>query len=260
MKVKICNVKDCNNKHEAKGYCKKHYRAFRKYGNPLHVSKRASRTTTSSEIRVINNVKFKKCLICEEWIELNEENFYISKSGKDGFHPYCKICAIRKSKKYQDDNKAKVSEYSKQIYKEKEQYYKDKAKRWNNQNTEHSKDLKQKWRRGNKNKLKDYRIKRLFHKSHDISEDEIRLIYSYSNSCCMYCGITEEEAIEKYQNKLHKDHADNFGSDGIENCILACKGCNSSKHDKDWEEWFINSNMYDEERKKAIAYWLDLWK
>jgi hypothetical protein len=25
--MKICNISDCLNKHEAKGYCKKHYRA-----------------------------------------------------------------------------------------------------------------------------------------------------------------------------------------------------------------------------------------
>jgi G:T-mismatch repair DNA endonuclease (very short patch repair protein) len=35
--TKICSVKECNNKHMAKGFCQKHYDKFRLYGNPLHV-------------------------------------------------------------------------------------------------------------------------------------------------------------------------------------------------------------------------------
>lgn len=35
--MKICNVEYCNRKHEARGYCKNHYKSFMKYGNPLYV-------------------------------------------------------------------------------------------------------------------------------------------------------------------------------------------------------------------------------
>ena len=33
--MKICKVKNCDNKHEAKGYCKKHYQQLLKYGGIL---------------------------------------------------------------------------------------------------------------------------------------------------------------------------------------------------------------------------------
>ena len=32
---KTCSVKDCENKHLAKGYCSKHYQGFKKHGDPL---------------------------------------------------------------------------------------------------------------------------------------------------------------------------------------------------------------------------------
>jgi len=35
--TKICSVEGCNGKHDAKGFCKKHYARFRRYGNPLFV-------------------------------------------------------------------------------------------------------------------------------------------------------------------------------------------------------------------------------
>jgi len=35
--MRICNVEHCNKIHEAKGYCKNHYKSFLKYGNPLHI-------------------------------------------------------------------------------------------------------------------------------------------------------------------------------------------------------------------------------
>ena len=34
--VRLCSVKECNNKHIAKGFCQKHYDKLKLYGNPLH--------------------------------------------------------------------------------------------------------------------------------------------------------------------------------------------------------------------------------
>lgn len=36
--VKTCSIKQCKNKHSAKGFCGKHYRKWRVYGDPLKVA------------------------------------------------------------------------------------------------------------------------------------------------------------------------------------------------------------------------------
>lgn len=35
--MRLCNVENCNKKHEARGYCKSHYKSYMRYGNPLQV-------------------------------------------------------------------------------------------------------------------------------------------------------------------------------------------------------------------------------
>jgi hypothetical protein len=34
--MRVCKIEGCKNRHEARGYCKKHYIRFRRYGNPLY--------------------------------------------------------------------------------------------------------------------------------------------------------------------------------------------------------------------------------
>lgn len=105
--------------------------------------------------------------------------------------------------------------------------------------------------------MKEYRENRKYSKEHNITKEEIDLIYEFSEYSCMYCGISEEEAVDKYRQKLHRDHAINNGTDGIENCILACKGCNSSKNSKDWDEWYLSSECFNEDRFMLIIEWLE---
>lgn len=201
--------------------------------------------------------KTKECKICNESFAATIEYFYKNKSSKDGLNPYCKQCTINKSKKYQKDNPEWSVEYSKKAYQRKEQYFKDKAIRWSRENEERAKGLQKEWRQNNPEKLKEYREERLFHKKHEISDDELNELYQYANHCCMYCGINETESLQLYNQKLHKDHAYNDGSNGIDNCILACKSCNSSKRDKDWIEWFTSDNpKYTDERYIMISEWL----
>ena len=38
--MKLCSIEGCTNKHDAKGYCRKHYRSFLKYGDALHVEQK----------------------------------------------------------------------------------------------------------------------------------------------------------------------------------------------------------------------------
>ncbi|RNB59425.1 hypothetical protein EDM57_04595 [Brevibacillus gelatini] len=207
----------------------------------------------------LNGIDYKLCNKCGDWFPSTDEYFYRNKSNSiDGLHPSCKQCAIIKSIIRQNENPEAIKAYAKENYRNKVQYYKDKFNRWVNNNPERIKQLTKDWRQNNREKLKEYRIERELHKKHDISDEELNELYAYCNSSCMYCGITEEESVEKYGHKLHKDHAINDGSNGIENCILACKSCNSSKRNKDWDVWFTTENpKYTQERFVKIKEWLD---
>jgi predicted DNA-binding protein YlxM (UPF0122 family) len=99
------------------------------------------------------------------------------------------------------------------------------------------------------------------HRQHDISTKEWNDTLNVLGHECIYCNISEEDAKKKYGQKLHKDHAYNNGSNGIDNCILACKSCNCTKHTKDWDEWFTPENpIYDEVNYNRIKAWLDSFK
>jgi len=198
----------------------------------------------------------KQCKKCLETFPSTSEFFYKHKSSRDGLFSSCKECSREYSANWKKENETKWREY----YKERDarEHYKAKRLERNREDRKSGKYLE--WQRNNKDKIKTYREKRQSHKNHDISNEELAILYDYANSSCMYCGISETEAKAKYNNNLHKDHAYNNGSDGIDNCVLACKGCNSIKHNKDWDEWFISSEVYDEIRYDVIASWLQMWK
>jgi hypothetical protein len=114
------------------------------------------------------------------------------------------------------------------------------------------------WEQNNKDKRKEYREERMVNKNHVISDDELKELYKYANHSCMYCGISEKEHKELHNQRLHRDHAINEGSNGIDNCILSCKNCNSAKHDKDWFEWYTpNNQKYTNDRYMKICSWLN---
>jgi hypothetical protein len=212
------------------------------------------------EHKIINGVIFKWCKSCKDWIQMDDEHFYKNKKNStDGYYPECKQCSIKRTIKWQEDN---PEQYAKLIYERGKNPSKQRLKTLNRQGLKQRlKGYNLEWSRNNPNKLKEYRLKRELNKTHEISKEELKELYEYADSKCMFCDMTEEYAKYLYGEKLHKDHAYNDGSNGINNCILACKGCNCSKHKKDWDEWFTPDNpIYDEVNYNRIKAWLDKFK
>ncbi len=59
-------------------------------------------------------------------------------------------------------------------------------------------------------------------------------LHSKSNGCCYYCGVelnTESCTVDHVLPKFHG------GDDSIDNLVLACKSCNSSKREIDAEDF-----------------------
>lgn len=84
-------------------------------------------------------------------------------------------------------------------------------------------------------------------------------MYEYFDDSCAYCGIKEEEHRILYNQRLHKDHIIHDGSNGIDNCVPACRKCNCSKSDRPFEEWYKEREYFSDKRYNKILEWLDKW-
>jgi len=80
---------------------------------------------------------------------------------------------------------------------------------------------------------------------------------------CCYCGLHVDNHYRKFKNKLqkldlHKEHADNNGSNDLSNCIPSCLICNSQKWEFPLDVWYNENNPnFTQERYDKILNWLD---
>lgn len=206
----------------------------------------------------ISGVIYKKCLICRQWFKCNTNNFYKNNSGYDKLSPYCKSCEINKSFKYAKKHPEKIKQYNKTHNNRYDIRIKHKEYR-----KEHKKQVKiteKQWRKNYPEKLKQYSEK-YSNKKHNISSKEWVACKNYFKDkqnkwCCAYCGITEKEAKENYNNYLHKEHVDPNGANDLSNCVPACKSCNSSKGEQDIEEWYRKQNFFNKNNLDKIHKWI----
>jgi 5-methylcytosine-specific restriction endonuclease McrA len=57
---------------------------------------------------------------------------------------------------------------------------------------------------------------------------------------------------------FHKDHVIHKGSNKLDNCIPACKSCNSSKWKSKFEDWYSENNVvFNIDRYNKILKWLE---
>lgn len=248
--MRICSIEGCNEKHEAKGYCKKHYRRFHKYGDPLGKPQKRHRVSYEENHKVINGVEHKYCKDCSKWLPMSDKYFYKNKLNYiDGFTPYCKKCTSIRNVKWQNENKDKRRSYQKKYYDNdegrKEQIRKSGRNR--SANGKRSKWLKE----------TNYNYQK-FNQSHDISKSEWESCKEYFNNSCAYCGLSEEKHREIANQDLHKEHVDHLGSNDLSNCVPSCRKCNSSKWAKPFDDWYAKENpVYDDMRYFKILKWLE---
>jgi hypothetical protein len=219
--------------------------------------------------KVIEEIVYKKCNICEEWFPCTEEYFYKSKCNKsDGLHPECKKCNIKKSNTWKSNNRERYLEIMREV--NANEYAVIQRREWSRKNRENGQRTI--WETNNPDKVQQYRQYRQMHKTHDITEKQWIACKNYFRNengewCCAYCGLPISQHLVKRKGKLinmdfHKEHVDDAGSNGLENCIPSCGLCNSSKRKNSFEEWYNPNNkklkegLYSEQRYKKIIIWL----
>lgn len=197
------------------------------------------------------NIVERQCGTCKEWIVENDNNFYMLNKSKPelGFCSDCKKCTKTKSLAWKHRNPERTKENWDKAHKTK----KDRARRKKYQQLQKECGYYAQWIKDHPEKVKEYAKN---HRIHDISEFEWRECLKVFNHRCIYCDMTEQEAKEKYNQVLHKDHVDNEGYNDLRNAVPACRMCNDFKHQYNMEEWFREQDFFNEGRLQFIYWWI----
>lgn len=147
-------------------------------------------------------------------------------------------------KQYRKENKEKRNEHQKQHYKENKEYYKQYYK----ENADRYRQRSQK-RRAIKKRL-----------PHTLTLDQWEKIKNDFNNECAYCGKTEQEHREEFNEQLHQEHFIPLSKGGEythNNIIPACRSCNTSKNNTDFFEWYPTYEHYDKQRETKILEYIN---
>lgn len=210
----------------------------------------------------------KKCTKCGIEKLRTSEFFPKAKSCVDGLTGDCKACKADYLKGYQKANKKKLKEYHRIYHEDYKVVNKDlileRGKNYRKNNKDAVLERSTNWRLNNELYMKSY-LKRWWRENRNASVQysekrrslELGLVSTltveewewtlkhFDDSCC-YCGK---------RSKLSQDHlipVTKGGGYTLDNIIPACKSCNSSKHNKDFEHWYPSHKSYDAEREIKI--------
>lgn len=233
---------------------------------------------------------YQKCIKCGELLPANLEYF---PKNRDGIKTKCRSCTneylreyhaknrekhnkisreyYRKnknrlnklSKQWYEDNKEKVLEWSKQYYEENSSHIKKRVKKYRQENKEKIAYMMKVWYKNNPEKARIYSARRRTRKMKlpaTLTIEQWEETKKYFNHKCAYCGMSEDEHQQIYNQALHQDHFIPLVKGGgytKENIIPACISCNSSKGDADFFEWYPKQEFYSEEKEERILEYLD---
>jgi hypothetical protein len=220
--------------------------------------------------KIIDGVLHKKCAYHEEifgeekWLPCTPEYFYKnSKNKSDGLYPECKECSKKRATKWIKNNPDKYKEIMKNT--DAKDHRVENRRKWSQQATENG--YYREWNAKNPDKVEQYTYYRKMHKTHEITDVQWISCKEYFNNSCAYCGLHISQHFQRYAGKLknydfHKEHADDKGSNGLENCVPSCNSCNSSKRQHNVDEWYSPHNrrrggkVYSKERYDKIIKWI----
>lgn len=212
----------------------------------------------------------KTCRKCGETFPLTEQFFQKRKDSKDGYRSECKDCKKSYLSKYRQDNHKKILEMNKRyndINKEKRLEYKDENRDRLNQydrmyrknNPEKELAFRKKYREEHPEL---YRIARMKYRSRKnelpqtLTVEEWGICLNHFNDSCAYCGKHQSEL----EHKIEQDHfipVTKRGGYTVDNMIPACRSCNASKLNNDFETWYQSQPFYDEDAKNKIINYIN---
>lgn len=207
--------------------------------------------------------------------------------NKSGFRSHCKQCVheayladkeriLRQHKDYYERNKESYldnckqyrnahkeerKEYFKEYYIENAELLKQKSHDRFHNSTEEQREIQRVKARQRKKtdeyrayfrQKKQYRTALINNLPSDFTREQWQNVILFFDGTCAYCGKA---------NKLTQDHiipAVRGGGYTKNNIVPCCGKCNSSKQDRDYEEWFKSKSFFNQERLlkiKEVMQW-----
>lgn len=211
--------------------------------------------------KIINEIDHKICKVCNDLHPATTEFFYENKSNlTDGLSTYCKDCSKKKSSKYMNENIEIYRQRAYEHYVENKEQYQSRKREWYKDNKDHVMEYTSIYQKDNPDKVKLYHDQ---HDNHNITNEEWENCKNYFNYRCAYCNLSIEEHLVKYRDAMiigdfHRDHVNHEGVNDLSNCIPACKSCNTSKHDLEFENWYSENNVnFNINKLNKIEKWLN---
>lgn len=197
----------------------------------------------------------KTCSKCRNDFPRTPEHFHRDRHNKDGLCARCKICAredkrlsdlayrdkrVEYHRRYYIDHSEKLKQSNRLWHTNNRQEANQRSRQWYSANPDKARENKRRWIRDNPEKHREVRRakeQRRRARKHNAegthTAADIQAQYERQNGRCYYCGL-------KVGKKYHVDHVTPLsrgGSDGPENLVVTCGGCNLRKNDKLPHEW-----------------------
>ena len=196
---------------------------------------------------------FKRCTKCGE-IKLATTEYFSKKKGyRFGLYSQCKVCEQKYSKQWRQDNK----EYSKQWCQDNKEYLKEYDKQWYQDNKERKQEYIKEYNKTPQGQITAFnahqrRRSKEAALGNGITVEQWQECMQFFNWKCAYSGKPLKEGNRSLD---HVTPLNLGGENEIWNVVPMHRNYNSSKQDKEMEEWYKEQEFYSEERLQKIYEW-----
>lgn len=224
---KVCTLEDCTGRVVACGYCDKHYRKWRKYGNPRVVKVEQNHNRLS--LCAVDGCESKHHAkgFCEKHLKRFKRNGDALKTRKtpNGTYTVCTLpgCGEKHFGKGLCEKHWRQKRYA----------------------------ADSKLREQALNYSRKRKALRRAAPINDLTIKDWESSLSNFNNECAYCGKTERSLQQEHIKPISRN-----GSNTKTNVVPACVSCNQNKKAKPFELWYPAQPFYNREREDRILKWM----
>jgi hypothetical protein len=211
---------------------------------------------------------YKYCNGCNRELPATNEYFLSDKKSKSGLYSLCRKCTNERRKEYYSNNADKLRMLERDRYHKNNEKIREGKRRRYLENKNHIHEYMSNYRKVNKHKIKRYwdnyysknKGKRLM-KWHDRRNSDLSKLNLFNlkewEECLAFFGNKDAYTGKEMRIKT-QDHVIPISRGGLyikQNIVPCDLNINSSKKDRNMEEWYREQTFFSESRLKKIYKW-----